>query len=99
VTTRASDHTPVYAVVYCQVRVNGVAQPPTDAGHSGYGVQPGADQIPFTATPRDVVTVCQRVEFDFGAESSDWTAPRSRRDRSRDRPYPERPLHPSRSPR
>jgi hypothetical protein len=54
---------PTDATVTCFVRVNGVVAPGTTFSYSGHGVQDGADEVPYTATDTDVVTVCQRVTY------------------------------------
>jgi hypothetical protein len=54
---------PTGATVTCYIRVNGVAQDQTKFSYSGTGVQAGANQIVFTATDTDSVTLCEDVTY------------------------------------
>jgi len=59
--TRDGGGEPSDATVTCWIDVNGSEVAGTRFSYSGFGVQAGDDRIAFTATPSDVVAVCEQV--------------------------------------
>lgn len=71
VTYRRADMLPVDAVLYCRLRVNGVAQGEAVV-FTGYGVQIGVSPVSYEAPDSDQVDICQRVVYAGGAEEDPW---------------------------
>jgi hypothetical protein len=72
VSYRNSDLTPVDAVHYCEIRVNGVPQG-QPAAFAGYAVQGGVSPVSFVATDTDYVQLCERIVYAGGAEEDPWS--------------------------
>jgi hypothetical protein len=72
--TTDSTGLPVNATVTCWVDVNGGEVAGSRFSYSGFGAQDGVDEVAFSATPDDAVSLCEQVGYGDGSTTS-WCAP------------------------
>jgi len=69
-----SGDVPIDATVYCRIEINGVAAPNTTFAYTGAGgVEVGANEISYTASPSDDIWIGERVVYADGTDTGwDW---------------------------